>query len=426
MALGLDVWAALAGMGFFLLHPVQTEAVAYISGLSDPLAMTLQLGALVLLTRAQTRTGGKSRWWVAGAVAALMALALLSKESAVVLAPVAVLTTGALGVMQRRRPEPWALAATGVTVVLAGAYSVLRVTVLNFGHGFGLTEAANPYTESLRLRLTTFASVLWDYAGLIVAPISLNYEKPYRAYPDLGDLRGLFGLAVLAALLLAVLGLKRWPRVALAAGAVGAGLLPFTGIVPLNSMYLEHWLYGPMVGMALLVALAAARIKPRVLVLGVAAVFVVAASMRTAVRAADWADPERFYLNELAVAGPSVRVLNNLGMYYADAGLPDKAVEYYRQAIAVDGATPFPQPHHNLARALASAGRLPEAVEELHQALRVDPGFVYSLAFLRDIYTQAGDRARAQVADQALQAAMTGQTYDFPALEAALFPGGGR
>ena len=43
--LGLGLFPAATGAALFLLHPVQTEAVCYISGLADPLATFFMLNA---------------------------------------------------------------------------------------------------------------------------------------------------------------------------------------------------------------------------------------------------------------------------------------------------------------------------------------------------------------------------------------------
>jgi hypothetical protein len=83
LRLGLDPWLALIAASFFLLHPIATEAVAYISGRRDLLmALFSLLGAIAFLDYLQK--GGA--WRLALLLVCLLA-ALLSHESAAALPP---------------------------------------------------------------------------------------------------------------------------------------------------------------------------------------------------------------------------------------------------------------------------------------------------------------------------------------------------
>jgi tetratricopeptide (TPR) repeat protein len=132
---------------------------------------------------------------------------------------------------------------------------------------------------------------------------------------------------------------------------------------------------------------------------------------------------ETFYLNEIRHSGGNQRSFNNLAMHYADAGSPEKAIEYYQKAIAAAAVhgRPLPQPHHNLGRAYASLGRWNEAIAELRRALSIDPSFIYSLAFLHQITTAAKDEARSRLLEDAIGRLQRGESYDHQALDAALF-----
>ncbi len=423
----LGVAAPVAGLMalFFLIHPAQTEAVSYISGLADPLALLFIFGGLLWYGRALKRKG-KVTPFVLGVVPALvwLCLALLCKENAVVFAPMALASSVVVAVRNGDRVSKgeWlGIAAIGLVV---GIYIVLKMTVLSFGGGFGLTNETNVYTENLGLRLTTFVSVIWDYAVLIFFPKELFYEKVYLAYPSLLTPRGVFGIVVIALLIAAMSRVKKYPELALGAFLFGAGLLPFTGIIPLNAMYLEHWLYIPMLGVAMMFVFGLTRIPKGKWRIGAGILFgllMLAAGARTFVRNIDWSDIESFYLNELAHGGQSTRIYNNLGMYYADQNDMVKSITYYKLAVKANGSTPFPQPHHNLARAYAGAGKLNDAVEELRLALAIDPNFTYSLGFLKEIFAALKDERRAQLCAQALQLVQNGQTYDVASFNRDVF-----
>src|SRR5207248_397112 len=78
--------AALAA-GVFLLHPVQTEAVAYVAGRSEALSVMLAFGAFaVFLYRSSIG------WGTVAAILLLFGAALLSKEHIIVLPALLLLT----------------------------------------------------------------------------------------------------------------------------------------------------------------------------------------------------------------------------------------------------------------------------------------------------------------------------------------------
>src|SRR4051812_1910047 len=73
---------ALFAAGLFLLHPLETEAVAYIAGRSDSMSTVFFLGAyLVFLYRRSPAIN----WPAAAAVLALFGAAMATKENTVVL-----------------------------------------------------------------------------------------------------------------------------------------------------------------------------------------------------------------------------------------------------------------------------------------------------------------------------------------------------
>ena len=434
--LGISTFGRVVGVGVFFLHPVQSEAVAYVSGLSDPLGLCFMLSAVLLLLAATTETGSGALGAAATVGCWLMViLALLTKETGVILAPwcLAVVAVRWWDLGRRPQRREWLIA--GGAVALVAGYLLVRLTILDFGGGLGLARERNVYTENLAIRLSTFVSVLWDYARVLVWPRQLSYEKPYLAYGTLVTWRGVFGLALIltTATALAVAWWRRRPRLLLGLMLVVTALVPFIGIIPLNSMWLEHWLYGPLAAMAILLGASVDGLRPRLgrqrlRLLGVGLMACgVAASFRTAHRAGQWADPEGFYLNEIAAGHANRRTLNNLGMHYAAKGDLSRAETFLRRAIAAEpaDATSGPEAHHNLARVLWTLGKTDDCLGELRIALSIDHRFPYSLGFLREVLVASGQPAVAAVVDDALRRVAAGEDYDFRTLERAVFGSSG-
>ncbi len=414
-ALNLSRMAAVAGALLFLVHPVQAEAVCYISGLADPLSLFFVLIVLNLVTNLDSKIK------ILCTVVSTM-LALLSKENAVILAPFMALWFLYRSISLKKFPTRREIIVTILVSILCLASALLKFTVFKFSDGSGLTTQVNAYTENLWLRITTFISILPEYASLLVWPAHLFYEKPYTAYPSLFTVQGGVGLSIVLMFLVSLIFAKKSPRLALGSSMSAVALLPFSGIIPLNAMYLEHWLYSVMIGLSLIVALMLDALMSKskyfsYLFLSI----LLSLSVRSHARSKEWADIEKFYLNEVAHSGNSGRIYNNLGMYYADKGLSQKALEYYLLASEGDTGKLFPQPHHNLAIAYFNAGKPDAALASIKRALSLDPNFIYSLRLLRDYYGAMNDAVKQRAVDEFIIRAENGEKLMFEELQGRLF-----
>src|SRR5574340_713095 len=161
--------AAIAAL-LWLVHPLQVEAVAYISGRGDPLSVFFMLASLWLWL-----TPG--RWRKAGALACAAA-AILSRETAVLL-PVYVTVT----LMVFVYPQPfWRSLRTALReswplyLVSLGGIG-LRAAVLASVAAAPWHRQASAYTEHVAYRLWTFLGALVVYLRVAVTPMGLHMER---------------------------------------------------------------------------------------------------------------------------------------------------------------------------------------------------------------------------------------------------------
>ena len=101
-------------------------------------------------------------------------------------------------------------------------------------------------------------------------------------------------------------------------------------------------------------------------------------------RNAEWRDPITFYNQTLQYAPTSYRVINNLGMAYADAGDNEKAKEMYQRAIALDDSVAVA--YHNLGNTYRALEQEYLAIENFKTAIQKDPSFIYSYNALIQLY----------------------------------------
>ncbi len=171
---------ATLGALLFAVHPTRVESVAWISGVTDPLAALVGFSAVLAVGAGRRRLVLSS---------ALFGLALLTKETALVFGafPLAIaLAAPGRSKKPGESPEvtPWqvALRTTGVWFVVALAYLAVRHAVIG--------ELAPGIHEVEQPALTTFWLV-GNYAQLLFAPTLLSLIR--EVIPMTGW--ALFGLA---------------------------------------------------------------------------------------------------------------------------------------------------------------------------------------------------------------------------------------
>ncbi len=389
--------AALLTSLVFLIHPVQTEAVTYISGLADPLAAFFIFSGILLYLRFRTSHPSSPATYYLSLTTFI--LALMTKEAAIVM-PAFIFLIDLLSPdrnleLKKRLQEatkrlwPYATVAT--------VYILFRSTVLNFGGTFNLYgEEQNILTENLHVRLFTFFRVLVEYLKILFWPAQLHAERTVTTatsllYPDV-----IVGGLVLAGLLtLAAAQFKRRPTLSFGISWFLIGLAPVSNIaVPINSLIMEHWLYLPIIGVALiLVWMGTVTIESRTFLKGpLLAIFIAAAvllSIRTIARNREWRDPITFYNQTLQYAPNSYRIVNNLGMAYADAEDHEKAEKMYERAIALDSTNPVA--YHNLGNIYKELGERELAISNFQTAIGLDPEFFFSYNALADLYLKEGN-----------------------------------
>ena len=354
--------AALAAALAFAVHPIHTEAVAYVAGRSDPLAAACMLGALVCVAERR-----------ATALApALFGLALLAREAAMVLPLLVVL-------VELARPDrdaarlPTALRRAVPYVIVLAVYLLVRRAVVGDGAA-SLTTAIYP----LATRLLTFPGVIVRYLALLVAPVGLHMERTLAPATSLLD-PAVIGAALVVAGLGGAIAAAWRPARPLAFGLAWflVALLPVSGIVPLATFMAEHWLYVPSMGIFLAAGWAVDRLATGGArwALPAGAVALVAYAALTARRNLDWRDDLALFEATSLYAPNSVRVQAGLGLAYKRRGRTGEAIAAYEQALAL-GPSAFQSGvvHNNLGNLYRQLGRLDDSQRELEAAVQADPG----------------------------------------------------
>lgn len=381
----------------FAVHPLHTEAAAYVAGLSDVLAALSIFAGLLFFQRA-TQTPEKVG--VAATVMLLLIyfLGMLAKEGAVLLLAVVMLTDyvrtwRGRGLTMNQRLAvylPMAVVMVAMIAIRYAAVGRLQPDAELIGY------LDNPLVqETFVVRLMNGFKLLGMQVWLFLWPAELSVDYSYNVIKvsrEFGDPAILAsGVLTVVAILFGLIRAKSHP-------ALAWGLLFFFGcaiftsniLVPIGTIFGERLTYLPSAGAALCVAAIidraiASRRTGSVTPVGAVLLLIIVGSLgaRTWERQKDFETTWTLFESALEVVPESARVHYQLGSLYTGDKLYSKAEEHYLKALNIDAT--FLQAGLGLAnvyrfdkqyeRAIAQydtilrglAGKNPDQVDELRR-----------------------------------------------------------
>src|SRR6185369_212385 len=231
-------------------------------------------------------------WPGVALVVLLFRSALLTKEQAVVLPALFVLTDFWWNPESRMRSvrANWKLYTT-LAVGAAGGVVLFWRLITGAGTGGSAGFAMKDFTWYQYL-FTQFRGI-WVYIGHFVLPVNLNLGWDFAISRSLFDKGAIFGLIGLASLAVASWILRRrFPLATYGYFLFLLFLLPTSSILPIKDPVADRRMYLPMVGLILVVMDFASRWKAERKVLAIVCTVIVAvAAVGTYARAAVWSDP---------------------------------------------------------------------------------------------------------------------------------------
>jgi Tfp pilus assembly protein PilF len=370
-------WAACGGALLFAVHPLQVEAVAWVSGFKDVLCGVLSCVALWQYLQyahgnAEPATyntpsleswrGPMGHYWLATGV---FALALLAKPTAVIV-PVVAWLLDVWGWPQTWRHRRWALLAWLGLAMMWGWFTTQVQP-----------PAAGAFIPPVWSRLLIAGDAVAFYLSKLALPLWLGPD--YGRSPAVLLSQWWIWLTGLAPWGLAVwlwYQRTRRPWLVVTAGVLVAGLLPVLGLVPFSfqvySTVADRYMYIAMLGPALALAWGLTLVNRRWIAVS-CAVLLGVLGLRCAWQAHYWRDSVTLFEHALTVNPHSSAAYNTLGMVLAAQNRLPEAIRYYTEAIRLP--MPNPQAHNNLGNALNRQGKALEAIQQYLEALRLKPNF---------------------------------------------------
>jgi len=341
--------AALFASLLFAAHPIQTEAVAYISGRRDLLSTLFYLVGLLSFVRYRDEPNRRHLLVARGA----FLLAVLSKEMAITL-PFLWLAYDTFRGLEPSPSAPVSSLARQVGAALKAA--VLRSRAL-YGSMLAACAAMSVYFlfvitisrqkafygGSLATTLLTLARIVAHYVKLLLFPATLSADYSYNAFPvtnSWGDLRAWLAVFALGLILFGLLKLAAHAKMAAFGGLwFFLTLLPVSQIIPHHELMAEHYLYLPSIGIAIMAGVLLDRWTERSgrahAVYAGFAVLLLLFSLRTIVRNRDWKDEFTLWKKTVQTAPDSGRAHLNLALFYLDTGKYALAEHEFNQTTRI-------------------------------------------------------------------------------------------
>lgn len=359
----------------FALHPVQVESVAWISERKNLLSTFFFFLSFIFYIKHKDRR----KFLPYLCFITFFLLALLSKPSVVVL-PLLLISydyfySPKINKMDLKDKIPFFL----LTLVFC-------LTTLYFYkmHYFPKTETVKGlyYGNNFSINLLTMIPVFLNYLKLVFYPLNLCALYRPSVYTSI------FQPKVVTSIILLVLMLfylcfaikKRHP----------SGfwilwffilMLPVTNLIPIPTIYNDRYLYLSILSFPVLFylilhpVLAERKVFRNITVL-IFAIVVLSCGLLSYQRNKIWHNSVSFWSDVVKKAPTSHKAHNNLASSYAKRGLLDKAIEEYKESLAIKQN--YAVAHNNLGLAYAIKGLLDKARKEWEIALEIDPELTQS------------------------------------------------
>jgi tetratricopeptide (TPR) repeat protein len=354
----------------WLLHPLNTEAVDYVTQRTESM-----MAAFYLLTiYASIRAVGSRRRTLWEAAAAVSCVAGMGCKESMVTAPIvvvlydAIFVFGSPGRALRERGRFYGcLAATWLVLAF-----VLRSgpRIRSAGFSAGIT----PWTYLLNqtvmiaryLRLSLWPDSLVLHYGLPRA-LALTDVLPYA-------------VSIVFLMLATMVALRRRPAVGFLGAWFFITLAPTSSLVPIaTEVGAERRMYLPLMAIVLLVgvgiAWAAGRVaRPRATALALSLLIAVPLAATTVARNREYASP-LVMAQTVLERWPTPLAESMVGQQLAIAGRHDEAIAHLRAA-----APGYPRARYHLGGELFNAGRIDEAMPELQAFVAAEPALVEAVS----------------------------------------------
>jgi len=371
--LSKDLKLATIASVLFAIHPLRTESVAWICGVSDPFLAIFMLPSFYLYVR--YRDEGRTSLLV-GALG-LFLFAAFTKEPAVALP----LFIGAYELFIVNQDKPFrdrlkpAITYPLYFLLVSAIYFVARFYALGFA-----VNNSNFKSYPVLGVLLTIPIVIWKYILLLIWPVDLSVFHGTKIIKTPLDLEFIVPFLALIGLALALWRLRNSMIARFALLWFAINLLPVLNLSAFSEDFLvqERYVYIPSIGFSLLIAIAIAKAPIE-----------------------RWFPLKNRLLAQTALTGLLVMMLAAKSLAQNTTWKDDLTVWTHGVAVASEQS----MPHYVLAHKLINVGEFEKAAYHLEEFLKLSPDNLIATSNLASTNVIMYQNAAAQnpgAADRAL------------------------
>jgi tetratricopeptide (TPR) repeat protein len=391
--------AAAAVAAVFACHPLNTQAVNYISARSTLLVGGFSLLCILLYVRRYELDESRKQRGAFFLGISLLAYAgaLLSKEEAVAV-------PGVLAFFELCRMRP-SFDKDKIYRAMGSLapYAVLTLIFLFYViYGLGVVEKTSQ-ARSLQANLLTQAKALFIYMKMMVLPVNLSIDHVVPTSTSFFSPVSLASILALALMLVGSLSLiYTTPLISFGIWWFVLVLVPTSTLIALKLVVNEQRVY--LAGVGLLLAAAAACIRMvsdreareaggKKYLAAAVIVIIICLSGITMYRNTLWRTPKALWSDTLRIYPKSFRAATILADLYLDEDKPAEALPMAERAVAL--APDVLETHLALAKVYTQLGRNEDALQQARTAVDLNPASAVAQAYLGNMYARMGRYSEA-------------------------------
>lgn len=296
---------ALLASLFFLIHPMNTETISYISITNDPLYFLFGMLGLLFLENNMLISG------------ILLCISLFSKESGVLFVGISFLYCLFWKKENLKKFLAISAAALGLYCIVRFGFAHLAFTINGY---FPMSR------QSMITRLMGIPHIVVFYLFTYIFPVYLSTgRQTAMLFRSQGNWLSLLMVIIVGGLCyfiyrkntkthrqkIVTLFFIVWLCI---------GLAPYLQILSLNSAVAERWFYFAQIGFLGLVSIFITRITYRRYMVILAIIVLILFSLRTIIRNFDWKDDKTLFGHDVLISPNSYMVQTGIGLAYLNEG----------------------------------------------------------------------------------------------------------
>ena len=371
----------------FLVHPVQTQAVTYITQRFESMATVFYLATIYCYLHARVTTIRLHRVFLFGFSGLFIILGIMTKE-VVITAPVMILVAEWILFPKenwKKRIVVFIMTAGGLlcfifSKMVHAGFNVFMQTVVSESHDGDIVTPVHYFLTQFRVFLT--------FLRLLILPLHQNLDYDYQASSGLFHPIWTFvGAGLIAGLAFIIFKLRR--KSPLMAFGLSWLLITFSiNLVPRSNVIFEHKLYLISFGFILsFVIVLTMLVRKQGTLLKILCCLIAVLSVIAYQRNKVWANEITLWEDCIKDSPNKSRVNANLGRAYGVAGRYDEAIYYLSRSIALhpDNIT-----YENRGIIYGQEGKNPQALEDLNHSIAMDPNYFITYLKRSWIYQKEG------------------------------------